>query len=349
MKIRDLNAGVSAELDLLAAQNVLDFKQAEKLKERYPSTTWDLLTLVRWLLLPGVVSMGIGAVILIMEFVTVLRLIETSLLLALVALPFLARWLDREKNMPRLAAVCELAAGFALQGLTLALAKDFSTGSKNWPALIGLDAALLTAFAYFLKNRLVLIHAVTNVFFYFGAATGYISGWGMYWLGMDYPLRYVLAGAVSVGIGFLHLRFVSLWQNFSRVYLHFGLFSMHLALWFFALFGYFNGEFTWSENSGQRLLFSVVWAIFSLAGIFGAARIGQYVFRAYGMVFLTINLYTFYFQFVAANTVELWFLHMLLIGASLIFAGIFLERKLRKERNTAQESTEQPADRAMNS
>ncbi|STV57953.1 membrane protein [Klebsiella pneumoniae subsp. pneumoniae] len=29
---------------------------------------------------------------------------------------------------------------------------------------------------------------------WFGAETGYVSGWGAYWLGMNYPIRFVLFG-----------------------------------------------------------------------------------------------------------------------------------------------------------
>ena len=34
-----------------------------------------------------------------------------------------------------------------------------------------------------------------------GAETGYISGYGMYFLGMNYPLRFVLFGAMLTGLG----------------------------------------------------------------------------------------------------------------------------------------------------
>jgi len=45
-------------------------------------------------------------------------------------------------------------------------------------------------------------------------------------------------------------------------------------------------------------------------------------------VFLIINVYTFYFQFVAARSPEFWWGHMLLVGGSLLALGFQMERRL---------------------
>jgi hypothetical protein len=48
------------------------------------------------------------------------------------------------------------------------------------------------------------------------------------------------------------------------------------------------------------------------------------------MTFLIINVYTFYFQFVVDNSTELWWLHLLIVGGSLVALGFALERRLRR-------------------
>ncbi|KTG57233.1 membrane protein, partial [Klebsiella pneumoniae] len=35
---------------------------------------------------------------------------------------------------------------------------------------------------------------------WFGAETGYVSGWGAYWLGMNYPIRFVLFGGALLAL-----------------------------------------------------------------------------------------------------------------------------------------------------
>ena len=101
-------------------------------------------------------------------------------------------------------AALEMTGGFALQGLIFVLAVDFSHGSKNWPALIGIQSLALAILGYALKNRLVLIHAAVCFFVFFGGETGYESGWGAYWLSMTYPVRFLAVGFVFLAIAWLH-------------------------------------------------------------------------------------------------------------------------------------------------
>jgi hypothetical protein len=322
------NAGVVSELIALQSAGVLDAKQVQSISERYPVGRWNVVTLVRWFTILGALCAGAGAVILATELVNALRLGEAGLALACGLLIFFARVVTA-RGLARTAAAMELGAGFALQGFTTALAVDFSTGSDNWPALIGVQAMLLLGLAYALNNRLVLIHATVCLFIWFGGETGYISGWGAYYLGMTYPVRFLAAALAALGVAYVHFRFIPRFQHFSRVWAHFGTLIGHLSLWFLSVFGYFEETVRWSGNEAERVAFSAVWAGVSVACMLGGAKLGQQMLRGYGLVFLIINVYTFYFQFVVANSGELWFFHLLLVGGSMVGVGFWLERKLR--------------------
>jgi hypothetical protein len=227
----------------------------------------------------------------------------------------------------------------ALQGLTMALAYQFSRGSDNWPALVGVDTALTLALAYALPNRLVLILAAINLFTFFGGETGYLAGWGAYWLGMNYPLRFVAAGLVTLGLAWGHARWLQgARQGFARVWAHVGMLDLHLALWFFAVFGYYNGEVHWDGTEAQRLGFSALWALVAIACLYLASRLGLRLLRGYGLTFLTINAFTFYGQFVAYHSGELWFIHLLVIGGALVGLGFWVERMHRAQLSPASDS-----------
>jgi drug/metabolite transporter superfamily protein YnfA len=246
-----------------------------------------------------------------------------------------ARWLTREKNMPRTAAAMELTAGFALQGLTAALAIDFSTGSKNWPALVGLQTVLLVALAYALNNRLVLTHACVTAFVWFGGETGYVSGWGMYWLGMTYPMRFLGIGIVTLAVAWFHATAIPRYQSFTRVYAHFGGLVIHLSLWFLSVFGNYADSASWSDTAAERLGFTVLWAAVAAGCLLLGGRYGLAWLRGYGLTFLIINVYTFYFQFVVAHSAELWWIHLLFTGGTLLGLGFWLERRLRGDTHPA--------------
>lgn len=326
------NRSIRAELQILVQKGLLTANDAQPLIARYPASDWDVLVLIRWFTILGAVTAGVGGVWLLSTVINGLRLGEAGLLLATGALVWGARYLRQTRRLIKTAAALELLAGFSLQGLTFVLAIDFSSGSGNWPLLVGIQAALLTVFAYALRNRLVLIHAAVCFYTALGANTAY--AYGGYWLQMKAPARFLAAGLALLAVSWLHAtRLRGALQSFSRVYAHVGLLSVHLALWFFAVFGYFDESsgVSWSDSAGERLMFSVLWAMVSVACLWLAGRLGQRILRGYGLTFLIINAYTFYFQFVVANSAEGWFLHLLITGGSLMFLGVSLERSLRRK------------------
>jgi hypothetical protein len=325
-----LNRHIHSELEALLAGKILDAEAVKKISARYPTTQWDVAALVRWFPLLGLLAAGGGLVVLAAEFVDVYRLAEAGLFVAFVALIYLGRRLSLERQLPRTGAALELMASLALQGLAMVLAIHFATGVKRGPMLLGIEALLTFGLAYALGNRLVVLHACILVFVWVGAKTDYDSMWGAYWLEMNHPLRFLLVGAVLLGVGWGHAQIQpGALQAFSRVYLHCGALVANLAMWLLALFGYFETEPNWNGNSGERIAFSVLWAVVASGFLYVGSRIGQKLLRSYGLVFLIINVYTFYFQFIVAHSGEVWFLHFLLVGGSLCALGFWLERKLR--------------------
>jgi hypothetical protein len=324
-----MNRRVRAELDQLALQRILSPDETQQLAARYPTERWDVLVLVRWFTFLGAVAAGVGVILLAKDSDNATRLGEIGLGVATAGLLTLARWLARAKGLERTGAVLEMAAGFTLQGLTVILALDFSTGSKNWPALIGLNTALLTLLAYLLRNRLVLLHAGVCFFVYFGGETGYVTDWDSRWLGMTYPVRFLVVGLSFLGIAWLHaVRLRGAYQSFSRVYAHLGLLVVNGAFWLLALFGR-DDLFRWTADPPERIGWSAAWAAACLACIWLGGKWGQRALRAYGFTFFVLDAYTFYFQFVVERSTEAWWLHLLLVGGSLVGLGVWLERRLR--------------------
>jgi hypothetical protein len=341
MTPRRANGAIQADLRELVSLGVLDYSQMQKIAERYPTTRWDLIALVRWFTVLGAMTTAAGAVMLMPRLFDVQNLVDIGLAIAAVGGVAIGLWLERRRQMPRTGSAVQLLGSFALQGLVVALAIRFSTGSDNWPGLVGICAVLTGALAYALPNRLILIQALANAFTFFGGETGYVSGWGAYWLGMDYPSRFIAAGLASIALAVEHARLLrGVRQGFARVYAHYGFLVLNLALWFFALFGFFDGHdyFSWDGREGQRVVWSAVWAALSLGSFYAGARMNLRLVRGYGMTFLVINAYTFYFQFVVVPSAELWFLHLLIAGTSMVGLGVWLERRMSARRKAEREA-----------
>jgi hypothetical protein len=334
------NRAVQAELDRLVAIGLLDGGQRARIGERYPTGPVDLWALARWLTWLGAVAVAAGVVIVVHELSTgwLLRhkwlVIEGGLSLLGAALIAGGALLRHRRGLPATGTALELLGAMALQGLVVALAVHHSTGSDDWPALIGVVTVVGALLAYALRSRAVLVLAGVEAFVWFGGSTGYASGWGMWWLGMTYPARFLAAGLIFLGVAWLHARFAPpAWRGFARVFAHLGLLDLHLSLWFLSVFGWFT-DTSWDGTTLQRLAFSGVWAGVALACVAASARLGLRMLRGYGLTFLLVDVYTFYFQFVAWNSAELWYVHLLVLGAALVGGGIFLERRLRRDQGS---------------
>jgi len=324
---------IHAELDVLARLSILNEEQVVHLKERYPTTPWDFMALVRAFSVLGALAAVAGLVVLVREHLNWLLISESGLALSAVGLFVLGRWLRVRKCMSTTGEVAELIGSMGVQGLMAVLAIHYSVGSKNWPALMGLHTFVLAALAYAVANRLILWYACINFFFWFGAKTYYLYGLDCYWLSMTYPVRFLAAGLGTLLLSWFHARIArGRWAVFSRVYAHVGLLVINLSLWFLSVFGYYEKYgVRYSGIQGERIFFSLLWAAVAGGCLFAGARWGVRLLRGYGLTFLIINLYTFYVRFVALNTGQAWFLHLLLIGGSLLWLALHFEHKRRRD------------------
>ncbi len=297
---------VRSELELLLRLGVIDEATGRRLFERYPDVTFDWTRLGRWFAVFGAISAAAGALLWLTEvFEFTLQKLAGLLALVTVAL-FAGGWHVTRRGLTWTGRGLELFGGLTLIGLSFTIGAIIDTGSGNWPAVLLVDLVLLLPLAYLRRNVLLLILALVVFFVWFGGVTGYASGWGVYWFGMNYPLRFLLAGLAIAGVGTLHRVYVdgalAPWREFFKVWLSAGVFFSEMALWLMSLFGNFGAIFDRHlETAGELLFFNVLWAGFNLALLVLGARFRLSMLRAYAMTYLIIQAYTLFFWHVAGN------------------------------------------------
>ncbi len=329
------NRRVHRQLDELLRQGLLDAATYTQLSERYPTEGWDWRSLGRWFLIFGAVSMIAGLVILgrtLFEF----TLEKLAVLLGVATLASFGggQWL--KSTRPHLvwsALSLELLGGLLLIGLTFTLGMIYSTGSGNWPALLLIDLLLLISLSYALRNVLLLILSAVVFFCWFGGFTGYASGWGAYWFGMNYPLRFLMAAMVMVAVAVIHQQSetgpLARYRGFCKVWLSSGLFFAEMALWLLALFGNFDldSEGWHQAKAAELLLFNALWAGLNVALVGLGARLAMRMLTGYGATFLVIQIYTLFFAHLAEHLGL--FLSLLIAGSGVLALTFWLEQRRR--------------------
>src|SRR5437667_7661519 len=201
---------------------------------------------------------------------------------------------------------------FFLGVLALAVAVFFlgvaiDTGSGHYSLLFLIASALYALLGLWFPSKLVWVFGLVSLGAWMGTETGYVSGYGMYFLGMNYPLRFVLFGAALAVVGIagqhspstaspstLRERLLLMSPQTKVI----GLLNLFVALWIMSIFGNYGGV--------------------AIAAVWYGLKHDDGVLRGFGLTFLFINLYTRFFEyfwdsvhkaaFFAVLAVSFWYL-----------------------------------------
>lgn len=154
-----------------------------------------------------------------------------------------------------------------------------------------------SALGLWFPSKLVWIFALLSLGAWFGAETGYLSGWGSYYLGMNYPVRFVFFGAALTGSSFLFFK-LKRWQYFHTPTRVVGMLYLFIALWILSIFGNYGDWKTWQAVKQWELFhWSLLFGVCSIAAIYLGVKYEDRVARGFGITFLFINLYTRFFEY----------------------------------------------------
>ena len=177
------------------------------------------------------------------------------------------------------------------------LGKALDNGSGHFSLLFLLATIVYGIVGLVSSSNLIWNFALLSLGAWFGAETGYVSDWGGYYLGMNYPLRFVLFGMVLTALSFLFGRFTYL-QGFRKSTYTLGLLYFFIALWILSIFGNYGDIYEW-EQVGQisLLAWGLIFGAVAIMAIAYGLKFDDYISRSYGITFLFLNLYTRYFEY----------------------------------------------------
>lgn len=203
-----------------------------------------------------------------------------------------------------------------------------AVGGARWQHAVAImmvltaGAAILTAYQHGLRwplalGVLCLFHALGNRHGYWGS--------GSYFLNIQDEWLMLLAASASVALGVWHERVceasdASKELGFGHLYVIFGLLYANLSLWILSL-------------GGQH---GILIGLFALACVFQlvlGARLHDGRFTGFGIVFLSINIYTRMFEHCWDDTSKGLF--FLACGLPAVIAGIVFEARAKRLRDAA--------------
>ncbi|HEY0895999.1 MAG TPA: DUF2157 domain-containing protein [Sphingobacteriaceae bacterium] len=177
------------------------------------------------------------------------------------------------------------------------LGKTFDNGSGHFSVLFLISVFVYSVLAWHFRSRMIWAFALISLGSWFGTETGYQTKWSNYFLGMNYPLRFVFFGCLLVALSFL-IRERKRLNAFSNLTYVIGLLYLFISLWLLSIFGNFGTIEDWLKVKQLDLIY---WALISAAAAAAAIIYGlkrkDFLAREFGITFLLLNLYTRYFEY----------------------------------------------------
>ena len=272
-------------------QGLIDRSLLDALLPRYETQGRFLAALLKWIGLFALFQLGLAVL------AAIAALAESALLAALLlAGVAVGSWrfgvqmaTDPQRRHPFTGSVlvtASLAAAFGTFML-LNIALNGDADGRSIPTILVLTGILsaLTAYRYHLRWPLLL--ALLLFFHGLGAWHAY-GGHGAYFANIQDERLMAVAALATILLGLWHERVLESGPlrrcaGFGGLYLIFGLLYLNLSLWFLTLFG-------------RPLDWVLIFTAVGIAQIVAGARLHDARFTGFGIVFLSIDLYTRFFE-----------------------------------------------------
>ena len=289
-------------------QNLLTEEQVKKLQESYEAKSFDWRRMAQysfWIAMAcGVISLGALLVdkdiLIYLEKIydTPDSLISLFSAIAAGALYYTGFKRNKTHQMQVFSNDAIVFTAVMLTANAIAyLGKSIGTKDAHFSLLILASVVVYGILAFVFKSRLIWAFVILSLGVWFGTETGYLSRWNWYFVGLNYPLRFVFFGLALTVIALLLKNKPKFSLFYGTTYIG-GMVYLFISLWLISVFGNYG---TIEEWYGVKQISLFYWALISagacVVSILAGLKYRDEVAREFGITFLFLNLYTRYFEY----------------------------------------------------
>lgn len=191
------------------------------------------------------------------------------------------------------------------------LGKTFDNGSGHFSLLFLLSVFVYGVLAWRMRSRLIWLFALVSLGSWFGTETGYQTHWSYYFLGLNYPLRFVLFSVMLVS-GCYTFKKQKWFERFWELTYVVGLLYLFTSLWLLSIFGNYGSIDSWWRIKQISLYYwGIISAIVAAALLLFGLKTRDVIAREFGITFLLIFIYTKYFEYFWDHTNKTLFFSVL--------------------------------------
>ena len=300
-------------IEVWEKDNLIDGNTAEKLRHSYEVKGFDWMRLAKYSFWIALVCGGASFCYLIVND-AVINLLKNLYytpdiiisILSGVAAALLFIWGRRlEKRNPERIFSNEAVVftGILFTACCIAyLGKTFDNGSGHYSLLFLVSIFVYGFLGWRMDSRLIWLFALVSMGSWFGTETGYQTHWADYFLGMNYPLRFVMFGGLLVFACYV-LKKQKWFYRFNELTYVAGLLYLFLSLWMLSIFGnYGNIDSWWHVKQISLFYWGIISAAVAVGFLLYGLKVKDVIAREFGITFLLIFIYTKYFEYFWEHT-----------------------------------------------
>ncbi|OSZ78563.1 hypothetical protein CAP35_10025 [Chitinophagaceae bacterium IBVUCB1] len=214
--------------------------------------------------------------------------------------------------------------------------KEIGFGEKHSGFLAACSVCILLL-SVWMRSYAMWVAGILAVMGWFGAFSTWLSNEDLF-LGMNYPVRFALFGAIVTAFAWMQQRIQPLHFSHRITYIT-GLIILFTALWGVSVFGNYNSLEKWAAvRQTQVIVYAILFVVAGFATFLAGIKYRDNAARDVGIIALLANLYTRYFEYFWDNTNKGLF--FLILAVSFWFIGKRLERWKTKQPAEAENATE---------
>ena len=235
----------------------------------------------------------------------------------------LKRWAAYPQKIFSSEAILFLGVG-ATAGAIYHLGKAFDSGSGHYSLLFLLSFLVYGILGYGFKSNLIWLFSLIAFGIWIGTETAYVVGGNNDFIGMNYPMRFVIFGAMLTA--FTYSQKEKIWfAPFFRLTFAVGLLYLFVALYLVSIVGNYTDMSAWRQTRQIELFYwAILLAIVSAAAIYHGLKFDFGMTKGFGITFLLMDIYTRFCEYLWGTVhVAIFFA---LLAVSFWFLGNYAEK-----------------------
>ena len=182
-------------------------------------------------------------------------------------------------------------------GAIIFFGKMMDNGSQHFSILLLISTIIYLVLGWLVKSKQIWIFGLISLAGWFGTETAYQTDWSNYFMGMNYPLRFMFFGAILFTV-FQFLKHIKSFEIFYNVSTSIALLYLFCSLWLLSIFGNYGDIDSWySSDASEHVLWMLILAFIAGGFLFHGLKYGYDKHREFGIFFIIINIYSRYFEF----------------------------------------------------